>query len=107
MRKIWVDDLSLRSKNLFKELAKYYDDMDNEDIEIGISSKVEDLGDNERLYGFRHCKNPHCKEFFQSGYLTEDDMKFCTKTCAETINADIVEEDYGKYIWYTEWKPEV
>lgn len=101
MKKVWVDDLSLRSQNLFKELAQFYDNMDMEDIENGIYSKVEDLVENEKKYGFRHCSNPHCKEFFEQGYLTEDSSTFCSRGCAEAIITDIEEADYSEFIFYT------
>ncbi|SDL36642.1 hypothetical protein [Lacicoccus qingdaonensis] len=43
MIKYYVCDLSLRSQYLFAELAKQFDDMSDDDIDAGISSKVEDL----------------------------------------------------------------
>src|SRR5699024_138179 len=107
MTKYYVCDLSLKSQHLFAELAKQFDDMSYEDIEAGISSKVEDLIENEKSYGFRHCNNPNCKEFFQEGYLTKENKIFCSKACAETVMTDIEENDYSTFIFYTTFRPEM
>ena len=85
MIKYYVCDLLLRSQHLFTALAKQFDGMSNDDIDTGISSKVEALIENEKAYGFRHCNNPSCKEFFLEDYLTEENNTFCSRECIETV----------------------
>ena len=106
MRKFYVAELSRKSQELFKELAEEQGFTD-EEIQDGLDSKIGDLDDIHGLLGFRKCENPQCKEFFNEGFLTEDSDTFCSNECAEKIITDIVEEDYGDYIFFTDWEPEL
>lgn len=105
MRKYWVDQLSEQSKALFRQLAKEYG-LNGQEIQDGLDSKIGDLNDNEYLFGFRHCDNYSCKEFFNEGFMTEDGFTFCSSECAEKIVPSISQDDYGDFIFYTDWEPE-
>jgi len=106
MRKYWVVELSEESKALFRNLAKEHG-LNEEEIQDGLNSKIGDLDENEYLFGFRHCDNIQCKEFFNKGYMTEDSFTFCSSECAEKTVKEIEEKDYGEYIFFTDWEPEL
>ena len=103
--KVYVSELSQKSHELFKDLAEEQGFTD-EEIQDGLDSKIGDLNDNEYLFGFRHCDNSSCKEFFNEGFMTEDGFTFCSSECAEKIVPSISQADYGDFIFYTDWEPE-
>ena len=106
MRKVYVEELSKESKEIFKLLANEQG-INKEDIENGLDSKISDLKDMEQHLGFRVCENNECREIFNEGFLTEDCDTFCSSECAEKMITDIVEADYGEYIFYTDWHSEM
>ena len=107
MRKVYVEELSTESKNLFRKLAKEYGASEQE-IQDGLDSKIRDLDDAQYSFGFRRCENLKCQEFFNDGYLMEVNQEcYCSRECAEDVYDDIVEEDYGTdTIFWTEWYSE-
>lgn len=105
MKKFYVAELSRKSQELFKDLAEEQGFSD-EEIQDGLDSKVRDLDDIHDLLGFRRCENPQCQEFYNEGFLTEDCDTFCSSECAEKMITDIVEADYGDFIFFTDWESE-
>ena len=104
-RKVYGNELSKESKKLFYLLAKKQG-LNDKDISAGLDSKIRDLDDLHDELGFRRCEHGGCQEFFNEGFLTEDDMTYCSEECAEEMNPQIVEEDYGDFVFFTEWEPE-
>lgn len=104
MRKVYVDELSRESQELFIDLANELN-IDEEDIEQGLLCKIDDLQETEIGFGFRSCNNLECREFFTEGYYMEELSEcYCSRDCAEKNHDDIVNNDYGTdTIFYTEW----
>lgn len=102
MRKIYVEELSQESRVLFITLAMEQN-YSKTDIKNGLDSKILDLEEAEDELGFRHCEHAECRELFQEGFLTEDDTTFCSEMCAEETYPNLEEEDYGDFIFFTEW----
>lgn len=96
-------------KNLISELSKESLEClelsveNEEDYNNIVSSRIDDLYDIAYDLGFRICNNAECREFRDEGYHTDDSLTFCSRECAETIIVDLEEEDYGDYIYYTQW----
>ena len=112
MRKIFVEELSQKSKDLFTHLAKQFSKENNVNLDElldGLESRISELQyDSENALGFRICENPECRELFNDGYMMEDNCEnYCSRECAEKIYPEIVEEDYGTdTIFWTEWQSE-
>ena len=99
MRKIFVEELSQKSKDLFTALAKQFSKENNVNLDElldGLESKISDLQhdseskisdlqhDSESALGFRICENPECRELFNEGYMMEDNCEnYCSRECAE------------------------
>src|SRR5699024_5215580 len=75
-------------------------------IEKYLTGNIQALTDFHIEYGFRICENPECREIYNEGVLTEDSDTFCSPECAEKIITGINDDDYGEYIFHTEWEPE-
>ncbi|WP_377275002.1 hypothetical protein, partial [Phocicoccus pinnipedialis] len=76
MRKIFVEELSQKRKDLFTHLAKQFSKENNVNLDEsldGLESKISDLQhDSESALGFRICENTECRELFNEGYMMED-----------------------------------
>ncbi|HDU7439110.1 TPA: hypothetical protein RF418_002606 [Listeria monocytogenes] len=94
MRKVYVEELSTESKNLFRKLAKEYGASEQE-IQDGLDSKISDLRhDSECALGFRICENPECRELFNDGFMMENICEnYCSEHCAEKAYPEIKKED--------------
>lgn len=100
-----MSELTQKSRNLFEHQAILFN-LKQSQIEKYLTGNIQALTDFHIEYGFRICENPVCREIYNEGFLTEDSDTFCSTACAEKIIYDIEDDDYGEYIFYTEWEPE-
>lgn len=100
-----MSELTQKSRDLFEHQAILFN-LKQSQIEKYLTDNILALVDFCIEYGFRICENPECREIYNEGFLTEDSDTFCSPECAEKIITDINDDDYGEYIFYTEWEPE-
>ena len=104
MMKTKVSELTFNSRALFEHQAILFN-LKQDQIDEYLTGNIQEIADFNIEFGFRICENPECREIFNEGFLTEDSDTFCSTACAEKIIYNIEEDDYGTYIFYTEWEP--
>ena len=105
MKKTKVSELTTESRALFEHQAILFN-LKQPQIDKYLTGDIQEIADFRIEYGFRICENPECREIYNEGYLTEDSDTFCSPACAEKMICDIQDDDYGDYIFYTDWAPE-
>lgn len=105
MKKHDVSELTTKSKELFEYLAEQQGFRQRK-ISFYLDGEIDELEEVKVELGFRVCENPECCQIYNEGFLTEDSDTFCSSECAEKIVPSIVEDDYGDYIFFTDWEPE-
>ena len=71
-----------------------------------LNSDMLDFFEIERELGIRMCESEGCYVVFDEGFLTEDSDVFCSEKCCYDSIMDLTEEDYGEYVYYTNWYEE-
>lgn len=82
---------------------------------VGYSqSKIADIFKNDKGYFFdyeqelciRICESDNCNIVFDEGFLSDDCTVLCSEKCCYDSISDLVDEDFGDYVYFTNWYEE-
>ena len=97
--------ITAEGKKFIKEIAQSMNYSHNK-IEKILCEDSQNLFDVESELCIRMCESDNCKTLFDEGYLTEDSMVFCSEQCCYNSISDLTDEDFGEYVYFTNWHEE-